>query len=54
MAFQDAWTLNLERLRGCCIHVARPDGRLIPFCAFNLTSRSGRPLYRPRRENPEQ
>ena len=46
MAFQDAWTLNLDRLQGCCIHVAQPDGRLIPFCAFNLTSRDGRSLYR--------
>jgi len=46
MAFQDAWTLNLERLQGCCIHVAQPDGRLIPFCAFNLTARDGRSLYR--------
>lgn len=48
MAFQDAWSLNLERLQGCCIHVARPDGRLVPFCAFNLTSRHGRGLYRGR------
>ena len=48
MAFQDAWSLNLERLQGCCIHVAQPDGRLIPFCAFNLTSRNGRSLYRGR------
>jgi len=46
MAFQDAWTLNLERLQGCCIHVAQPDGRLVPFCAFNLTSREGKSLYR--------
>lgn len=46
MAFQDVWTCNLERLQGCCIHVAQPDGRLIPFCAFNLTSRAGRALYR--------
>jgi len=46
MAFQDAWTLDLERLRDCCIHVVAPDGRLIPFCAYNLTSRSGRGLYR--------
>jgi uncharacterized radical SAM superfamily Fe-S cluster-containing enzyme len=46
MAFQDAWSLNLERLQGCCIHVAQPDGRLIPFCAFNLTARDGRSLYR--------
>jgi 7,8-dihydro-6-hydroxymethylpterin dimethyltransferase len=46
MAFQDAWTLNLERLQGCCIHVAQPDGRLIPFCSFNLTAGNGRTLYR--------
>lgn len=48
MAFQDAWSLNLERLQGCCIHVAQPDGRLVPFCAFNLTARDGRSLYRGR------
>ncbi len=46
MAFQDCWNLNLERLQGCCIHVAQPDGRLIPFCSFNLTSRSGISLHR--------
>jgi len=46
MAFQDAWSLNLERLQGCCIHVAQPDGRLIPFCSFNLTSRNGQSLHR--------
>ena len=46
MAFQDCWNLNLERLQGCCIHVAREDGRLIPFCSFNLTSRSGTSLHR--------
>ncbi|MDR3088409.1 MAG: radical SAM protein [Desulfobulbaceae bacterium] len=46
MAFQDVWNLDLERLRRCCIHVAAPDGRLIPFCAWNLTAQDGRPLYR--------
>lgn len=46
MAFQDAWTLDLERLRDCCIHVMNPDGRLIPFCAYNLTDRLGCALYR--------
>lgn len=46
MAFQDAWTLDTERLRGCCIHVAAPDGRMVPFCAWNLTSVDGRPLHR--------
>lgn len=46
MAFQDAWTLDLERLRDCYIHTASPDGRLVPFCAYNLTDRHGRSLYR--------
>jgi uncharacterized radical SAM superfamily Fe-S cluster-containing enzyme len=46
MAFQDVWTLDLDRLRDCYIHVMSPDGRLIPFCAYNLTDRHGRALYR--------
>ena len=46
MAFQDAWNLDLERLQGCCIHVVAPDGRLVPFCAYNLSAASGRTLYR--------
>jgi 7,8-dihydro-6-hydroxymethylpterin dimethyltransferase len=46
MAFQDAWTLDLERLRDCYIHTASPDGRLVPFCAYNLTDRQGHSLYR--------
>ena len=46
MAFQDAWTLDLDRVRGCCIHVATPDNRLVPFCMYNLTATDGRTLYR--------
>jgi len=46
MAFQDVWTLDLERVRGCCIHTQAPDGRLVPFCLYNLTSTDGTPLYR--------
>jgi 7,8-dihydro-6-hydroxymethylpterin dimethyltransferase len=46
MAFQDAWTLDLDRLRQCHIHIVAPDRRVIPFCAYNLTGSSGRPLYR--------
>ena len=45
MAFQDALSLDEERVRGCCIHVVRPDGRMIPFCLHNLTSTEGRMLY---------
>jgi hypothetical protein len=46
MAFQDAWNLDLERLRECFIHVVSPDRRVIPFCAYNLTSAAGESLYR--------
>jgi 7,8-dihydro-6-hydroxymethylpterin dimethyltransferase len=48
MAFQDVWNLDLERLQGCCIHTLAPDGRLIPFCAYNLTDSRGLALYRGR------
>lgn len=48
MSFQDAWTLDLERVRGCCIHVVSPDGRLVPFCAYNLSAVDGRTLHRGR------
>ena len=37
MAFQDAWTLELERLRKCSLHVIS-GGRTVPFCAQYLTS----------------
>jgi hypothetical protein len=45
MAFMDVWTLDLDRLRGCCIHVATPDGRRVPFCAHYLTAMDGTKLY---------
>jgi 7,8-dihydro-6-hydroxymethylpterin dimethyltransferase len=46
MAFQDVWSVALDRVRDCCIHVMVPDGRLIPFCLYNLTAADGRRLYR--------
>ncbi|CCO09205.1 radical SAM (seleno)protein TrsS [Desulforamulus hydrothermalis] len=49
MAFQDVWNLDLDRLKDCCIHVMSPAGKLVPFCAYNLTDSEGRPLYRQRR-----
>jgi len=48
MAFQDAWNLDVERLKQCFIHVVAPDKKLIPFCAYNLTDRKGQALYRRR------
>jgi uncharacterized radical SAM superfamily Fe-S cluster-containing enzyme len=45
MAFQDAWNIDLQRLRRCCVHVATPDGNLIPFCAYYMTGTHGQRLY---------
>lgn len=47
MAFQDVWNVDLERVRDCCIHEVSPDGKLIPFCIYNITDTKGRSLYRP-------
>jgi 7,8-dihydro-6-hydroxymethylpterin dimethyltransferase len=46
MAFQDVWTIDLERVRDCCIHVFDPRHGLVPFCAYNITAVDGRTLYR--------
>ncbi|MBP7278509.1 MAG: radical SAM protein [Sedimentibacter sp.] len=46
MAFQDAYNVDMERLKDCCIHVVREEGNLIPFCAFNITDISGNSIYR--------
>ena len=46
MAFQDAWNVETERLCNCCIHTVTPDGKLIPFCLFNINGGDGRTLYR--------
>ena len=35
MAFQDAWTVDLERLRRCSLHVYK-NGRVVPFCSNYL------------------
>ncbi len=41
MHFQDDYNYDIERVKRCVIHYAVPDGRIIPFCAFN-----GGPTYR--------
>ena len=33
--FQDPYTLNVRQLMKCCVTEITPDGRLIPFCAYN-------------------
>ncbi len=33
--FQDPYTLDVRKLMKCCVSEIAPDGRLIPFCAYN-------------------
>jgi hypothetical protein len=42
MQFIDAWNFDVRAMKKSCIHIAQPDGRLIPFEAFNLLYRDGR------------
>jgi uncharacterized radical SAM superfamily Fe-S cluster-containing enzyme len=45
MPFQDVWSVDLDRLRGCCGHVVTQHRMIIPFCAYYLTSTDGKRLY---------
>ena len=36
MHFQDKYNYDVERVRRCAIHYLMPDGRIVPFCAFNI------------------
>ncbi len=36
MHFQDLYNYDIERVKRCCIHYAMTDGRIVPFCAFNV------------------
>ena len=46
MIFQDAYNLDLDRLRRCYICEVDSDFGMVPFCAYNLTDVNGRSLYR--------
>lgn len=37
--FMDAHTWDMSRARKCCIHFMLPDGKLVPFCQYNLFHR---------------
>ncbi len=45
MLFQDAYTLDINRLRRCYLGESTWEG-IVPFCAYNLTSIEGKGLYR--------
>lgn len=36
MHFMDLYNYDIERVKRCTIHYAMSDGRIIPFCAFNV------------------
>lgn len=44
-SFMDEDTFDLCRAEKCCFHFALPDGRLMPFCAYNLFHRKKDPRY---------
>lgn len=46
MIFQDAFNLDLDRLKRC--YICEVDSRygMVPFCAYNLTDINGKSLYR--------
>ena len=46
MVFQDAYNLDLDRLRRCYICEVDSGYGMVPFCAYNLTDIHGRALYR--------
>jgi len=42
MQFIDAENFDVRAMKKSCVHIVQPDGRLIPFEAFNLFYRDGR------------
>jgi len=42
MQFIDAHSFDLRAVKKSCVHIAQPDGKLIPFDTFNLFYRDGR------------
>jgi uncharacterized radical SAM superfamily Fe-S cluster-containing enzyme len=47
MAFMDAVNFDVRAMKKSCVHIVQPDGRIIPFEAFNL-------LYRDRTDVLDQ
>jgi uncharacterized radical SAM superfamily Fe-S cluster-containing enzyme len=40
-SFMDINTYQLERAQKCCIHLIQPDGKMLPFCNYNMFHRNG-------------
>jgi hypothetical protein len=46
--FMDADAADVERLGNCCLSVPTPDGDLVPFCGYNMTTDDGEYALRTR------
>ena len=46
MLFQDAWNFDLERVKSCYLCEFSPKKKIVPFCAYNLSSISGETIHR--------
>ncbi|MDA1349099.1 MAG: radical SAM protein [Chloroflexi bacterium] len=33
--FMDAYTFDVKKVMKCCVEIITPDGKLVPFCAYN-------------------
>lgn len=45
MNYMDAVNMDLERMSECSMFVTMKDGRLIPFCSYQLTNSAGERVY---------
>lgn len=43
----DAFCFDIQRAKRCCVHELLPDGRLIPFCLYNVKYRNASKAYSP-------
>jgi hypothetical protein len=59
MHFMDPYNFDLDRVQNCGIHYAVPDGRVIPFCSYNIFYRKdieqkfGKPICNEASGTPE-
>lgn len=45
MQFLDPYNFDVRSVKKSCVHIAHPDGRIIPFDTYNLFYRNGREAY---------
>lgn len=45
MNYMDAMTTTTERMAECSMQVAMKDGRVIPFCSYQMTNAAGERIY---------